>query len=138
MKWSGIITTLSRSHTFAYSPNCFLKIAKGNKKTYQIIDSNLSIKSNTTIITNKIDKLIKQTSQQADKKGSNKGSKQETKKRTKQSKSAKTNKRRNRETKEQNKQAKRNKETKIVPSRTFGARRVGGWVMCDIHTLGGG
>ncbi|MFL2894816.1 MAG: dTMP kinase [Candidatus Pelagibacter sp.] len=39
--------------------NGFLKIAKGKKSTYHIINSNLSIKSNKEIITNKIDKLIK-------------------------------------------------------------------------------
>jgi len=39
--------------------NGFLKIAKGKKSTYQIINSNLSIKLNKEIIINKIDKLIK-------------------------------------------------------------------------------
>ena len=39
--------------------NGFLKIAKRNKSTYQIINSNLSIKLNKEIIINKIDKLIK-------------------------------------------------------------------------------
>jgi len=39
--------------------NGFLKIAKGKKSTYHIINSNLSIKSNKEIIINKIDKLIK-------------------------------------------------------------------------------
>ena len=39
--------------------NGFLKIAKGKKNTYQIINSNLSIKLNKEIIINKIDKLIK-------------------------------------------------------------------------------
>lgn len=39
--------------------NGFLKIAKRKKSTYQIINSNLSIKLNKKIIINKIDKLIK-------------------------------------------------------------------------------
>ena len=39
--------------------NGFLNIANKNKKSYQIIDSNLSIKSNKKIIINKINKLIK-------------------------------------------------------------------------------
>ena len=39
--------------------NGFLKIAKRKKSTYQIINSNLSIKLNKEIIINKIDKLIK-------------------------------------------------------------------------------
>ena len=39
--------------------NGFLKIAKRKKITYQIINSNLSIKLNKEIIINKIDKLIK-------------------------------------------------------------------------------
>jgi dTMP kinase len=39
--------------------NGFLKIAKRKKNTYQIINSNLSIKLNKKIIINKIDKLIK-------------------------------------------------------------------------------
>ena len=39
--------------------NGFLKIAKGKQSTYHILNSNLSIKSNKEIITNKIDKLIK-------------------------------------------------------------------------------
>ena len=39
--------------------NGFLKIAKEKRKTYQIINSNLSIKLNKKIIINKIDKLIK-------------------------------------------------------------------------------
>ena len=39
--------------------NGFLKIAKGKESTYQIINSNLSIKLNKEIIINKIDKLIK-------------------------------------------------------------------------------
>ena len=39
--------------------NGFLKIAKRKKSTYQIINSNLSIKLNKVIIINKIDKLIK-------------------------------------------------------------------------------
>jgi len=39
--------------------NGFLKIAKRRKNTYQIINSNLSIKLNKEIIINKIDKLIK-------------------------------------------------------------------------------
>jgi dTMP kinase len=39
--------------------NGFLRIAKRNRRTYQIINSNLSIKLNREIIINKIDKLIK-------------------------------------------------------------------------------
>ena len=39
--------------------NGFLKIANKKKKSYQIIDSNLSIKSNKKIIINIINKLIK-------------------------------------------------------------------------------
>ena len=39
--------------------NGFLKIAKRKKSTYQIINSNLSIKLNKKIIINRIDKLIK-------------------------------------------------------------------------------
>ncbi len=39
--------------------NGFLKIANKKKNSYQIIDSNLSIKSNKKIIINKINKLIK-------------------------------------------------------------------------------
>jgi len=39
--------------------NGFLKIAKGKKNTYQIINSNLSIKLNKKIIINIINKLIK-------------------------------------------------------------------------------
>ena len=39
--------------------NGFLKIGKRKKSTYQIINSNLSIKLNKKIIINKIDKLIK-------------------------------------------------------------------------------
>jgi len=39
--------------------NGFLKIANKKKKSYQIIDSNLSIKSNKKIIINIISKLIK-------------------------------------------------------------------------------
>ena len=39
--------------------NGFLKIVKRKKSTYQIINSNLSIKLNKEIIINKIDKLIK-------------------------------------------------------------------------------
>ncbi len=39
--------------------NGFLKIVKRKKSTYQIINSNLSIKLNKKIIINKIDKLIK-------------------------------------------------------------------------------
>ena len=39
--------------------NGFLKIGKKKKSTYQIINSNLSIKLNKKIIINKIDKLIK-------------------------------------------------------------------------------
>lgn len=39
--------------------NGFLKIAKKNKKYYQIIDSNLDIDQNKKIIINKIEKLIK-------------------------------------------------------------------------------
>ena len=39
--------------------NGFLKIAKGKKNTYQIINSNLSIKLNKEIIINIINKLIK-------------------------------------------------------------------------------
>ncbi len=39
--------------------NGFLKIANKKKKSYQIIDSNLSIESNKKIIINKINKLIK-------------------------------------------------------------------------------
>ena len=37
----------------------FLKLAKLNKKSYQIIDSNLDIKKNEDLILNKIKKLIK-------------------------------------------------------------------------------
>ena len=39
--------------------NGFLKIAKEKKRTYQIIDSNLSIKLNKKIIINKLNKIIK-------------------------------------------------------------------------------
>ena len=39
--------------------NGFLKIANKKKRAYQIIDSNLSIKSNKEIIINRINKLIK-------------------------------------------------------------------------------
>ena len=37
----------------------FLKLSKINKKSYQIIDSNLDIKNNESLIIQKIDKLIK-------------------------------------------------------------------------------
>ena len=37
----------------------FLKLAKSNKKTYKIIDSNLDIKTNEDLIINQIKKLIK-------------------------------------------------------------------------------
>ena len=37
----------------------FLKIAKSNKKFYNIIDSNLDIKYNEKLVISKIDKLIK-------------------------------------------------------------------------------
>ena len=37
----------------------FLKLAKSNKKTYKIIDSNLDIKKNEDLIINQIKKLIK-------------------------------------------------------------------------------
>ena len=37
----------------------FLKLAKSNKKTYNIIDSNLDIKTNEDLIINQIKKLIK-------------------------------------------------------------------------------
>ena len=37
----------------------FLKLAKSNKKTYKIIDSNLDIKINEDLIINQIKKLIK-------------------------------------------------------------------------------
>ena len=39
--------------------NGFLRLAKNKKKLYEIIDSNLDIKSNEKLILNKIDKLIK-------------------------------------------------------------------------------
>ena len=39
--------------------NGFIKIAKKNKKKYQIIDSNLDIDLNKKIIIEKINKLIK-------------------------------------------------------------------------------
>ena len=39
--------------------NGFLKLANTKKKSYQIINSNLEIKSNETLILKKIDKLIK-------------------------------------------------------------------------------
>ena len=37
----------------------FLKLAKSNKKSYKIIDSNLDIKKNEDLIINQIKKLIK-------------------------------------------------------------------------------
>ena len=37
----------------------FLKLAKSNKKSYKIIDSNLDIKKNEDIILNQLKKLIK-------------------------------------------------------------------------------
>ena len=37
----------------------FLKLAKSNKKTYKIIDSNLDVKTNEDLIINQIKKLIK-------------------------------------------------------------------------------
>ena len=37
----------------------FLKLAKSNKKTYKIVDSNLDIKTNEDLIINQIKKLIK-------------------------------------------------------------------------------
>ena len=37
----------------------FLKLAKLNKKTYKIIESNLDIKKNEDLILNQIKKLIK-------------------------------------------------------------------------------
>ena len=37
----------------------FLKLAKSNKKSYKIIDSNLDIKKNEYLIINQIKKLIK-------------------------------------------------------------------------------
>ena len=39
--------------------NGFLKIAKLNKKSYKIINSNLDIKENEKLIINEINKLIK-------------------------------------------------------------------------------
>ena len=39
--------------------NGFLKLAKSNKKSYKIIDSNLDIKINEDLIINQIKKLIK-------------------------------------------------------------------------------
>ena len=39
--------------------NGFLKLAKSNKKSYKIIDSNLDIKKNENLILNKLKKLIK-------------------------------------------------------------------------------
>ncbi len=37
----------------------FLRLAKKDKKKYQLIDSNLDIKLNETLIINKVKKLIK-------------------------------------------------------------------------------
>ena len=37
----------------------FIKLSKINKKKYQIVDSNLDIKKNETLIIKQIDKLIK-------------------------------------------------------------------------------
>ena len=39
--------------------NGFLKLAKSNKNSYKIIDSNLDIKINEDLIINQIKKLIK-------------------------------------------------------------------------------
>ena len=39
--------------------NGFLKLAKSNKKSYKIIDSNLDIKKNENLILNQLKKLIK-------------------------------------------------------------------------------